>query len=336
MSTNDALNSAFSSPSSPLRAIRRMLPDAEIIQDPTPEAALYGGAYSEPPKLRNAALIEGSTLRAIRVRRDPVATFGAFLDGAQQVRILSHRHGVPILLGTVSAVVRVRHNRRLSTWGHRAPETHRRFYVPLRYLPELQGVRDGVTEDGFDIVDTAATDERGEWPSLHPGALRACALDCIRADREQLEIRLAEAWCARESAPILIDGSIGGSERVAMASCAIGVIKSHQTLYADGDALGVVMRLRRGERSSVFRVGGRSRGSVMSWYLRVREPAGQDAMFGLVRIESAECDDVDDRADLVSSWVMAEAAPLALPDSRWDKMMYGVRDCEEFLKAIST
>jgi hypothetical protein len=313
-----------------------MLPDAEIIQDPTPEAALYGGTYSEPPTLRDAALAEGTVLRAIRVRRDPVAMFAAFLDGAQQVRILSHRHGVPILLGTVSAVVRVRQNRRLVTWGHRAPEVRRRLYMPLRYLPALDGVRDGVTEDGYEIVDTAMTDERGEWPPRHPAALRACALERIRGDRERLESQLAEAWCARESAPLCIDGPIGGNSRVATSACAVGVIKSHQTLYADGDALDVVMRLRRGERTSMFKIGGRSRTGVVSWYLRVREPAGQDAMFGLVRVEVAACDDVSERADEVSSWVLAEGTPLALPDARWDKMMYGVRDCEEFLKAIST
>jgi len=36
----------------------------------------------------------------------------------------------------------------------------------------------------------------------------------------------------------------------------------------------------------------------------------------------------------VSRWILGEAAPLALPDARWDKMVYGVRDCEEFLRAI--
>jgi len=41
------------------------------------------------------------------------------------------------------------------------------------------------------------------------------------------------------------------------------------------------------------------------------------------------------RADEVSRWVLAEASPLALPDSRWDKMVYGIRDCEEFLRAVS-
>ena len=28
-------------------------------------------------------------------------------------------------------------------------------------------------------------------------------------------------------------------------------------------------------------------------------------------------------------------SPLSLPDGRWDKMAYGVHDCEEFLRAIS-
>jgi len=45
-------------------------------------------------------------------------------------------------------------------------------------------------------------------------------------------------------------------------------------------------------------------------------------------------DDVRRRADEVSGWVLAEVSPLALPDGRWDKMVYGIRDCEEFLRAI--
>jgi hypothetical protein len=31
---------------------------------------------------------------------------------------------------------------------------------------------------------------------------------------------------------------------------------------------------------------------------------------------------------------LAEVAPVSLPDGRWDKMVYGVRDCEEFLRAV--
>jgi hypothetical protein len=44
--------------------------------------------------------------------------------------------------------------------------------------------------------------------------------------------------------------------------------------------------------------------------------------------------DASERAAEFSRWVLAEALPLAVPDSRWDKMVYGIRDCEEFLRAI--
>jgi hypothetical protein len=45
--------------------------------------------------------------------------------------------------------------------------------------------------------------------------------------------------------------------------------------------------------------------------------------------------DAASRADEISRWIIAEGAPLALPDGRWDKMAYGIRDTEEFLRAIS-
>jgi hypothetical protein len=63
-------------------------------------------------------------------------------------------------------------------------------------------------------------------------------------------------------------------------------------------------------------------------------------MWGLVRVEAADRraaerpEELTARADLISRWVLAEAAPLALPDGRWDKMVYGIRDCEEFLRAV--
>ena len=63
-------------------------------------------------------------------------------------------------------------------------------------------------------------------------------------------------------------------------------------------------------------------------------------MWGLGRAESAHPDpanvhEIGARADEVSRWILAEASPLALPDARWDKMVYGIRDCEEFLRAVA-
>src|SRR5256885_1992477 len=96
----------------------------------------------------------------------------------------------------------------------------------------------------------------------------------------------------------------------------------------------------RGERrSSPHRCASSTHSSVASRYLRLRAPVGHDPLWGLVRVEVAEergasSSKVGKRANEVSRWVLAESLPLAVPDGRWDKMVYGIRDCEEFLRAV--
>ena len=318
-----------------LRLLMERLPGVSAIDG---AASTELPVTADPPVLRSAQLVEGSSLRAIRV---PVTTgetpsgFGAFLDGAQRVQIMGHYAGIPIVYGTASAAIRVRVNRRMVTWGHQPPRVQRKFFLPFRYLPALTDVASPGGASAPDIVDTSKADQTGAFPSLHPTALLERAMRGVDDMREQLEHQLAEAWCAVCEAPLFMDGGISGNPRVASSSCAIGVVKSHRTLFMEGDALRTVFGLAKGERSSVFRVSPRSRSSVISWYLRVREAKGHDAMWGLVRVEAAESDRPAERAEEISSWVMAEMSPLSLPDGRWDKMAYGVRDCEEFLRAIS-
>lgn len=316
-----------------LRAVRAFLPDAELIERADAHDDLRPGSYDEQPQVVHTPCLEESTLRAHRVPGDPVVGFSAFLDGIQRVRIVSHWHGVPIVEGIVAAVVRVRVNRRFITWGHQTPIVHRRLYVPFSFLPAPPPA----IVNGFTLVDTSS--DAGEPVSLsrHPAALRSTAFERIKRDRESAERQMAELWCRNgDGGPIYIDGSIAGNGDAAVASCAVGVVKSHTRLYAADEALDVVMTLRRGERTSVFEVRSSKRPTVMSWYLRLRDPRGQDAMFGLVRVEVAlDTREAARRADTVSRWVLAEASPIALPDSRWDRMAYGIRDCEEFLRSIA-
>jgi hypothetical protein len=310
-------------------------------------SAVEGGGFvepvtsSDPPALRAAQLVEGTSLRAIRISNPSGQTtsqFGAFLDGAQKVQIVGHHQGMPIVFGTVSAAVRVRVDRRMITWGHEPPRVERRIFLPLRYLPALADLREpgsGFARPQWQIVDTSTADRNGDYPSQHPAVLLERAVRAVDQERERLEDQLAEAWCASGETPLFIDGGISRSARVASSSLAVGVIKSHRTLYVEDDALRIVFGLEKGERSSVFRVSPRSRSCVMSWYLRLRDPKGRDPMWGLVRVEVAESERPSERADEISTWVIAETSPLSLPDGRWDKMAYGVRDCEEFLRAIS-
>jgi hypothetical protein len=287
-------------------------------------------ASGEVPRLIRVATLEGGPIRAHRVFGEPEVGFEAFLDGTQTSHALDFAGGIAVVYGTVAAVIRVRRNRRLATWGQ--PAVSRAIYVPRRNVPaDYWAVLERL---GLALVDTS---ERTEEPQ-HPFALRDAAVHRVQKDREQVEQRLAERWCSLEKRMLFIDGGISGSERVAVSACTVGVVKSHRTLYAEGEELQRIFELRRGERSSVFRITSPKRIPVASWYLRLREPAGHDPLWGLVRVEVAQPSGGDrpigERADEISRWVLAETTPLALPDARWDKTVYAVRDCQEFLRAI--
>ena len=324
------------------RYVSQHVPDARLLSDGGGAPLEARGSTAEEPHLAPAALMEGHGMRAHRVEGEPTPGFAAFLDGAQHSRVLCYCDGLPVVAATVAAVVRLRRNRKLATWP-RGPHVQRALYAPRAYLaPEAWGaLAEGAKHEGMEVVDTTAAERDEERPSAHPLSLLERALSFVMHDREVAEKGLAEEWCRVEHGRIFIDGSIQQSQLVATAPCAVGVIKSHRTLYVDLAALRVVLALKRGQRSSVFRVASSRRTPVASWYLRLRDPAGHDPMWGLVRVEAAERaapgerpEDLARRADEISRWVLAEASPLALPDGRWDKMAYGIRDCEEFLRAV--
>jgi hypothetical protein len=230
------------------------------------------------------------------------------------------------VLGTVAAVVRQRRNRRLSTWAH-IQETA--LYVPRAHVTPALWQEDAE----LPLVDTCCDDAGGPVGSSHPVALAERAYSLVRRHRDALETRLAERWCGLDLGPLFVDGSISGSPRVGTATSVAGVVKSHRVLYVEGDAMGVVLGLRRGERSSMLRITPKW-ATVATWYLRIRDTAGHDPLWGLVRVEIAESRATTERADEISRWILAEASPLALPDGRWDTMVYGIRDCEETLRAV--
>ncbi|MDQ3081387.1 MAG: hypothetical protein M3R07_04145 [Gemmatimonadota bacterium] len=289
----------------------------------------------EPAVLLAPDVIGGGSFASIPVT-DPgdargVSGFAAFLDGSQDMRVVSQSNGIPIVWATASATVRARVNRRLVSWESRRPLVSRRFYLPFRYCKPMEN---GLAVDDR-FVDTGVADASGNFPSRHPAALMEAAVKRVQFDREALERQLAEDWCGSEEGVLFVDGSITASQIVSQSRCAIGVIKSHRRLYAEGDAFNVLVNLDAGHRTSLFKVAPRSREAVASWYVRIRRAAGHDALFGLVRVEAAITEDIGERANEISRWLIAEGAPLALPDGRWDKMAYGIRHTEEFLRAIS-
>jgi hypothetical protein len=330
--------SRLGSPALSVHAVQHQL--ATLLPEARPAAMgertlEVAGQMNDAPRLISATVLEGGPLRARRIFEPPVVGFRAFLDGTQRSELVGYLGGgIPLILGRVAAVVRERQNRRMRTW--QLPLVEARLYCP-RQLVSAPTWETLAAHYGDLLVDT--TSASADFPH-HPFALRDAAFHRVQEHREALEQQLAERWCTVEREPLFIDGGISGSEKVAVSGCTVGVVKSHRTLYAEGDALRIVLSLGAHARSSVFRIDSPKRTTVASWYLRLREPQGHDPMWGLLRVETAypppeRMHRVGERADEISRWILAEASPLSLPDARWDRMVYGVRDCEEFLRAIS-
>ncbi len=323
-----------SSPHEATRFILSRLPGSSPLSGAPADAGRIARP-EEPAVLVAPEVIGGGSFVAVHVNDSVdargVSGFAAFLDGSQDMRVVNQSNGIPIVWATATATVRARVNRRLVSWRGNPPLVSRRFYLPFRYV---DGIESGLQDDDR-FVDTGVAEASGNFPSRHPAALMEAAVKRVQFDREALERQLAEEWCRSGDGVLFVDGSITASPMVSRSRCAIGVVKSHRRLYAEGAAFHVLVNLDAGYRTSLFKVAPRSRHAVASWYVRIRRAAGQDALFGLVRVEAAITDDIAERADEISRWLIAEGSPLALPDGRWDKMAYGIRHTEEFLRAIS-
>lgn len=284
-----------------------------------------------PPRLEAATAVEGATMLVRRVPGEPVVGIAAFLDGIQRSRVLAHHAGVPLVHGAVAAAIRQREGRRLRSWAE--PLRSHALYLPARLLEPamLATLRDNCA-----VVDSLAELERDAALPRHPSDLAARALTAVQRERERSEQALALAWTQQRQDPLLMDGGIAGREDVARSPFVVGAVKSHRTLYVVGEAMDVILNLREGERTTAIALSSPRRTPVATWYLRLRDPGLRGPFFGLLRVEVAleSADVITARADLVSRWLLAERAPVALPDARWDVMVYGIRECEQYLTSI--
>jgi len=299
------------------------------------------------PTYRRAEVVEGDgTIRALPVQKGISSRFTYFIDGIQRTYVPLFWAHVPVLYGYAAAVVRERkEDRRMYTWSQ--PKSQEALYFPFELIDPSEMRRYGISQlcDISRDLDKA----RQEVP-LH---ILDCARKRLQKTREDLEIELAKRWAdgpgkdcgprsARDAAGreqdgwLLLDGSLTGARAVATSRRIVGLIKSHQTQYFPLEDQRKILGLQPGERSSVFRtLGAQQQTPVYTWYLRLHSNAGRDVYFGLVRIEAAESEETLHLADEISGWLMAERAPLSLPDSRWDRLLYPIRDCEQYCRSLA-
>lgn len=301
--------------------LRRALAAIGFVPATTRAAGSQG--RREEAKIRPSELIEHSAARAISVGAaaacpEPLA----FLDGVQrhQVVAYSRRFPFPMVAGVVAAAVRERADRRLATV---VSETRRVLVGRRAVLAEAEGV--------WEHCDRIVLDED---ESEHPVAELDRAVAAIDDARSRLEVKIGEDFRTRSNAWLIVDGSLAESPAFARDGRMLGVSKSHATLPFGGSDLETYLRLAPGHRTSVFQPASRRFAPVYAWGLRLWPWEGRDLLFGLVRVEAAPTAESLARADEFSRWLLAERAPVSAPDARWDRLLYGIHNVEDFLAAV--
>jgi hypothetical protein len=272
-----------------------------------------------------ADLVEGDTLQVHPVA--PVAAPPAcFLDGIEQWKVVGYDGVLPVVRAYVAAAVRRRgDDRRLRT----AFEGARDFAIaPLAGMtPER---RRALTQHCPDVVEISI--EEG----TQPGRMLELARRAVDSARQALERDLAERCLAHldDAEWLIVDGLLSVSGKLARHPRALGVIKSHGAQFFTGMDLERALTVPAAHRTSVFRArGGHARNEVYSWYLRLWPWEGNDLLYGLLRIEARADAETIAAATATSGWLLAERAPLATPDTRWDRLLYPIHDVESYLKA---
>jgi hypothetical protein len=280
--------------------------------------------------LPGAELIEDDPLALHSVVAAPQSSPACFLDGIQQWKVAAYDGVAPLVRGYAAAAVR----RRGPPPGRRPKtilEASREFAVaPLAAMsPERRRLLEQTCPDVVDLaIDTA--------DGLQPARVLELARRVIDGVRQTLVRDLAERAAAALGPDewLLVDGLLSVSGRLAGHPRALGVIRSHGTQFFDGQNLERALTAPAGHRTSVFRArGAHARNEVYSWYLRLWPWEGHDLLYGLLRIEARPDAATVADASAISGWLLAERAPLATPDARWDRLLYPLHDVETYLKA---
>lgn len=281
---------------------------------------------AEPTAMGEAEIVEGDgSFETRTVGYAGNSRFEFFLDGIEFTRVCGYVGTVPLVHGYVAAVIRRRNERDFATWDAIEKEV---LAFPHELLDPGRLLE-------LDLPSEVLLDSAGDSEEPHPIRLAENGRTAVKFHRAAIERRLAKRWA--EAGPhsgwLLVDGGLAVEPSLLKTGRAVGLVKSHRTQFLDSTAMAEVLAMRDGVRSSAFKPVRPEVGEVYSWYLRLRAPALHDIYWGLARIEGRATDETLDLADEVSRWLMAETAPLALPDPRWHVLLYPIRDCEQYLRA---
>ena len=248
---------------------------------------------------------------------------------------------VPIYLSLAAAGILVRNDDGSTSLVRDSLRVVTSWLVPEGIDSEdARFVCDGLRAIGGSVVDPlgnlSSDRERYRRAASDYILIEQRAMSATNQIRSGMESALLNDWARKHNGSddwIVVDGQLQTPVRNA-----VGLVKSFTYQYVTGAEATALFSLPAGQRSSAFISANQYRERVPDvkertlWYLRFHNADGLDARHGLIRLEAAP-DFVDsDQIDELSGWLLAERAPRASADARWDSLIYPIHLLERMLK----
>jgi len=272
-----------------------------------------------------------------------ISEFSFFEDGRQRTvhigfikaRFGSHEALIPVHYFIVAAVILQREQRNLKVWAQ--PLIKQGVLVQKSLVPN-QSLLDEFESMGLVIEDTES--EGGDYYELRNRALKKA-----KSLRLSVEDDLIRQWRLSHDAVdhfLVVDGTLMNFRDEQNIRQCVGVSKSFGSRYFSISENNRIMQMEEFQRSWVFqfhspeediRMGARER---ISWYLRLRSRVNSGPEFGLIRVEISRHyrDNAPEYAERFSRSLLSERLPTSYPTPRWDKHLYPIRECENYLSSI--
>lgn len=271
--------------------------------------------------------------------------FSFFEDGRQKTVNIGHINTtlnqraviIPVHFFAVAAVILQRDSKReLKLWNQ--PEIRTGIIVERSLVPD-QAALTNFERNGLEIVDVETT-TGNDYSNL-----RMRALQKAKTMRLEAETKLITRW--RESGEstnkfLVVDGTLMNFRNEENIERCVGVSKSFGSRYFDSSEHNRILQMNEFKRSWTFRfhdegedksMGARER---LSWYLRLRKRLNSEPEFGLIRVEISQrhLNQATQYAEQFSRSLLSERLPTAYPAPRWDKHLYPIQMCEDYLSSV--
>lgn len=293
---------------------------------------------------KRAKIVEGAnnkiSFKFVQISSE-FSHFRYFLDGIERKRVLFNYNFLPVTYGYVSAVIMKRIDKKMCSADFEISRD--RLYLPYKEFNDSPA-------HYFDIKDfekykfkikienTGLKDKETQMYPLFPAEFERKAHNDIQSARVKLEKELVLKWVKSgvNDGWLFVDGRLESINKdIENTANIAGIIKSHNVVFFDPEDQYKIYAMKKGERTSVFQpIDIDRKENVYTWYLRLHESSYNGKIdFGIIRVEIPANDEFLDKVDEISSWILLETRPVAFPEARWDRMIYPIKYCEDYLKS---